>query len=318
MRVPRLTIPRAFHHIRSRFVDRKWEFEHADERALYLHYLGRAFEDSDWMCVSYALMSNHVHHGWLAGEMPFGELMKRVHAPFARWMNKRRSRLGPLFADRPAIRIVRPEHIARTITYIHNNPVRGGVVAAAGDSDWTSHRAYMGAAPVPPWLRVDEGLRLIALTPDELDDQTLSSRDCMEDMAVLRKAAHMRGAIELATPTVDPLDVPLVSRPFARVRPDPRDVLAFVAEELRLPLTYFSSRVTEPGCVRARAIAVHTARRLGLVLADIASALGVSRQCASQHARRRLDRDAEDAVERVRSRLTAFTPSPLRARKHTA
>lgn len=317
MRLARLIAPGAFHHIRSRFVDRNWEFTQSIEREKYLHYLGLALEKSDWRCISYALMSNHIHHGWIAGETPFGALFKAVHSPFARWMNARRERLGPLFADRPLVSITRPENVARTITYIHNNPLRAGVVGCAAESSWTSHQAYLGLVPAPKWLHVDEGLRLLAMTPTEFDETARASNDTRETLATIAKAAHKRGAVEVATPVVDPIDAPLVCRPFARVRPDPRDVVFAVAEQVGLPASQFSSRIVSPACVRARAIAVRAAVSLGISLADIAAALGITRQSTSQLAQRPLDREAYDVVALVQTQLTLFTPSRLNARKHT-
>ena len=41
------------------------------------------------------------------------------------------------------------------IRYVHNNPVRAGVVERASESDWSSHRAYLGLAPTPDWLATD-------------------------------------------------------------------------------------------------------------------------------------------------------------------
>jgi hypothetical protein len=56
------------------------------------------------------------------------------------------------------------------IAYIHNNPVRAGVVAKASDSSWTSHRAYVGSSKPPQWLKVDHGYELMNITePADFD-----------------------------------------------------------------------------------------------------------------------------------------------------
>jgi REP element-mobilizing transposase RayT len=316
MRVARLIIPGVVHHIISRFVDRDWFFNDDVERDCYLHYVGRALEDSDWRYLSYALMSNHVHHAAIAGEEPFGDLSKRVHSPFAAWMNKRHARLGGVFADRPSTWAIRPEHVGATIAYIHNNPVRARVVREARDSTWTSHRAYVGESAAPSWLHVTEGLALGGLAPAELDAEAAryAWSAAKQELARIHHAANKRGAVELATPTATPTVVPLVARPFARIRPEPRAVLEVVGNLLQLEPDRFASRDRDPRCVRARTIAVHAAKALGLTGSDIASALGVSRQLASKLARRRLDEGAIAVVRLTCERLTSFTPSPLRVR----
>jgi hypothetical protein len=59
------------------------------------------------------------------------------------------------------------------VSYVHCNPVRAGVVAAADESNWTSHRAYLGVARKPPWLDVQLGLDLCGFsTGQELDAYT--------------------------------------------------------------------------------------------------------------------------------------------------
>jgi REP element-mobilizing transposase RayT len=313
MRIARVTVPGAFHHVISRFVDRDWRFREERERERYLDYLGRALTESDWLCISYALMSNHIHLGLIAGKSPIGHLLKRVNAPFARWMNVRHERIGPLFAERPATWLIRSEYVAATVAYIHNNPVRARVVAHAGESTWTSYRAYTGAAAAPAWLGVDDGLRLVDLATADFEPAMEQYRHSREDLAVIQGAAHRRGAVEIGTPTLAPIDVPLVCRPYARIRPDPREVIAAVGEVLEILPTRFASRSTSGDCVHARRIAVHAALALGLSAADIGSALGITRSGASKLGYRKLSRAEQALVVVICDALTPSTPSPAKA-----
>lgn len=169
-------------HVISRFVDRAHVLALPGARAEYTRRLGKALAASDWTAVSYALMSSHVHLGLLVGATPFDALMVRAHAPFARWVNEQREGLGPILADRPKSLALEPTHAGRLIAYHHNNPVRAGVVACARDSDWTSHRAYVGDAPRPGWLNVAQGLALMQLPADTegrlaLDQYVADRRD---------------------------------------------------------------------------------------------------------------------------------------------
>jgi hypothetical protein len=59
-----------------------------------------------------------------------------------------------VFAERARIHIVDPGAAAVLVAYIHNNPVRAGVVTDALDSTWTTHRAVVGHDVAPPWLDV--------------------------------------------------------------------------------------------------------------------------------------------------------------------
>lgn len=284
MRVARLHIPGVVHHLIWRFVDREWFFESDEERDRYRALLGRCLEDTDWRCIAYALMSSHIHIATIAGEEPLAVWSRRVNSPFAQWMNERHGRLGPLFADRPKSYAMSPTSVGTLISYIHDNPVRAGVVASAEQSTWTSGPAYAGLATTPRWLFVEEGLARsgiehfydlpIAPTKDELVSVKI------EDVA---KAARRRGAIYVATPETHV--VPLVARAYARIRPDPRRVIDLVAELVALHPAEISSRRRNPTTCRARELVVHVARMVGVTGAEIAGALGISHQAVSKIAR---------------------------------
>jgi hypothetical protein len=148
------------YHLISRFVDRSWFFRDDNERAYYLQLLGRALADSDWRSLGYALMSNHIHHAVVGGTGELREWIRRVHAPFADWLNRKYGRIGTVFVRGPKQLAVDTDGIGQLLAYIHNNPVRAGVVSEAQHSSWTSHRAYLGLDRAPRWLRVDDGLAL--------------------------------------------------------------------------------------------------------------------------------------------------------------
>jgi hypothetical protein len=74
-------------------------------------------------------------------------------------MNSRHDRIGSMFVRGPKALHVNRDGVGNVIAYIHNNPVRAGVVGAARESMWTSHRGYLDVAP-PAWLHVQEGLAL--------------------------------------------------------------------------------------------------------------------------------------------------------------
>jgi hypothetical protein len=66
------------------------------------------------------------------------------------------------------------------LSYVHNNPVRAGVVEDPSDSSWTSHRAYLGEAAAPRWLDIRLGLHLCGF------EFSPSGRDAFHKLAVAR------------------------------------------------------------------------------------------------------------------------------------
>jgi hypothetical protein len=145
-------------HIIPRFVAIEWFIESALERNVYLSLLSGALEETDWRCFSYALMSSHIHLGVIAGHDTLASWLRPMHTRFARWMNEQRERIGAVFVRGPNVIPVQPDGVSRLINYIHNNPVRAGLVAQPQLSDWTSHRAYAGLSHRPAWLDIESGL----------------------------------------------------------------------------------------------------------------------------------------------------------------
>ncbi len=292
-RKPRHSEPGTVYHLISRFVDRAWFIEDEQDRSYYLHLLGRALEQSDWSALSYAVMSSHFHHGVVAGEQPLDEWIRRVHSPFADWLNKKYGRIGTIFVRGPKQLAVQPTGIARLLAYIHNNPVRAGVVADASLSTWTSHRAYLGLAPVPSWLHVEAGLHLAGLNDGKtLTDlvrlqQTDPSRDRVRDKLLIedpeaREAFHRERVVQAI---------------------DVEEVINATAETLCIDSSALRSRRRTSGHVFARHVLMSSADQLGVSGVTIARALGLSQQGVSFTLCKTPDPAVADAASRIIARL---------------
>lgn len=306
-RTRRWNTPGDVYHLISRFVDRDWFIADQFERARYLRLLGIAISESDWTCLAYAVMSNHIHLVVEAGTDRLGDWVRKVHAPFAMWMNAKRDRIGNLFCRGPKDFCIRPENIARTTAYVHNNPVRAKVVAGAKNSTWTSHRAYCGLAVPPPWLSVTRGLQLCGFNAPARFDEFVSSslfkqRD--PDLRAIRRELLPRGAIETGSPTDgDRISVPLIARPWAVIRPDPRRLLSVVADIAGIPAAQVSSRRKLPPLVEARKVTVRAGLELGLTGADIAAVVGITQQAASKLSKAALTPRGKQLLIKVLARM---------------
>jgi putative transposase len=103
-----------------------------------------------------------------AGQEPLSRLMKPLNTGFAMWLSSRLKGSGPVFADRfKSILVDEEEYLLELIRYVHNNPVRAGVVLDPSSSEWSSHRAYMGMEDCPPWLNIGYILSMFSSNSDE-------------------------------------------------------------------------------------------------------------------------------------------------------
>jgi hypothetical protein len=266
-RLPRDIEPGVPYHLISRFVDREWFITTEAQRRCYVSFLGRALSNSDWRCFSYAVMSNHVHIGAIAGEQPLDSWVRRVHAPFAGWMNTLHDRIGVMFVRGPKAKPVDPESVGKLIAYIHNNPVRAGVVGDPAATTWTSHRAYVGKASAPSWLHVGEGLALAGFS--DRSDFHRWSIDPSRDSEIAEFESEPRTTTKVV-----------------RSRVDARVLVAAAAAEFGLPVSRLCSTRRGNDECRAREVAVECAAQMGLSGAAIGVALELSQQAISKIARR--------------------------------
>ncbi|MCB9674497.1 MAG: transposase [Alphaproteobacteria bacterium] len=108
----------------------------------------------------FAFMPNHFH---LMVESRQGRLPDAMQAFLSRSVKKLNARFGwdgPLFRARYNNRVVEDEAYWRhLLAYLHLNPVRAGLAAAATAARTTSHLAYLGVERIP-WLETAELLEL--------------------------------------------------------------------------------------------------------------------------------------------------------------
>jgi putative transposase len=144
-------------HIVSRFARDEWRLEHREARTAYLDSLANAVAATDVHVLGYCLMSNHVHLVVVQGEAPLERFTKSLHTGFAAWAHRHgrgNKAQGPVFADRPrAVLVERDAYLLELLRYVHNNPVRAGLVRFARSSDRSSHQAYIGRVAAPDWLK---------------------------------------------------------------------------------------------------------------------------------------------------------------------
>lgn len=127
--------------------------------------------------------------------------------------HRQHGRIGTIFVRGPKQLAVDADGVGPLLAYLHNNPVRAGLVPEANRSTWTSHRAYLGLDPVPRWLCVDTGLALagfadpaafvafVRIPPNDPARELLRERRVIEDPEA-REAFHRRAA-----PVVDAAQV---------------------------------------------------------------------------------------------------------------
>ena len=302
-RIARSLEPGKLYHVISRFIDGRFELDDP-LRAIVMERCGRVFARSDWTLLTYGLMSSHMHWAVLAGESPSSEWTRPLNGAIAQAIQAARRRrgkaLGAVFAERPR-EIVVEDNAAGLFAYIHNNPVRAGVVESAEQSRWTGHRAMIGVGAGGDPANVRCALEIAGFGTDSsgrsafhqfvlarAEDRSFGFQKIELVRNVARATAHV--PVELRGPRIrmaaGEVEYEVVVRSETRRRPpmhvDASSVVEAAAHRLRVPVELACSRSRTRPAVASRRLALLAGRLSGLRLTQVAAVLGMSLSAASE------------------------------------
>ena len=144
-RQPRQKSESGIYHIMLKGIDGRNIFLQEGDRKKFLSQVYKAQEKGQFSLLAYCLMDNHVHL-LLEENEELGITMKRVTVGYVLWHNYQYGRSGHLFQNRYLSEVVETDEYLVTVTrYIHQNPVKAGLVKNAGSYTWSSYREYIDA-----------------------------------------------------------------------------------------------------------------------------------------------------------------------------
>ena len=115
-----------------------------DDKKYFLQVLLDKKEQCNFLLPAYCLMDNHVH--MLIKEQTSGlpDIMKRVNISYAGYFNRKYDRVGPLFQGRYRSENIEDEkYFLAVARYIHQNPMKAGMVSAPESYKWSSYGDYV-------------------------------------------------------------------------------------------------------------------------------------------------------------------------------
>jgi len=132
------------YHLILRGINRQTIFEDNEDRKRFLYTLNRYKKICDYNIYAYCLMENHLHLLIKIGAEPLEQIMRHIAGSYVYWYNQKYERIGNLFQDRFKSEPIETDTYLLTVSrYIHQNPLKAGVVKAPGDFTWSSYRDYL-------------------------------------------------------------------------------------------------------------------------------------------------------------------------------
>lgn len=166
----RVEVPGLWHHVMNRGLARDQVFIDAGDRSAFLEILTEARERWGLRTHAACLMDNHFHLLVEDSAGQLGRAMRHIGGVYTQRFNRAHGRDGPLFRGRYRSRLVQQErYLAELVRYIHMNPVHAGLVARAGDYQWSSHGHYLRGS-TPDWLVTTEVMRRFGDSARALDE----------------------------------------------------------------------------------------------------------------------------------------------------
>lgn len=134
-----------FYHILLRGINHQHIFEDENDFIYFLKGFHSLKVDLAFEVHAYCLMSNHVH--LLLREKQAGDIsliMKRLLTKYAMYFNRKYQRNGALIANRyKSVPVEVDEYFIPLLRYIHQNPLKAGLVDELEAYPFSSYREYL-------------------------------------------------------------------------------------------------------------------------------------------------------------------------------
>jgi putative transposase len=146
----------ALYHVFSRGNNQQDIFITDDDRYLFLDTIGQMSERFDINIFAYVLMDNHYHMLFRTAKANLSRSMQWLGTTYTRRFNLEHFQSGHLFQGRyKSILVENDAYLMQLSYYIHNNPLRAGMVRRLIDYRWSSYPAYAYNRRHPEWLDKD-------------------------------------------------------------------------------------------------------------------------------------------------------------------
>lgn len=152
-RMPRDRSESGIYHVMLRGANKQEIFHDDEDRLRFLETMDRYKQISKIEVYGWCLMDNHVHLLLKEGTEELAVTMKRIGVSFAWYYNWKYKTTGHLFQDRyRSEKVENDEYIMAVVRYIHQNPVKAGMVNSVEEWKWSSCSRYYGLTGYPEGL----------------------------------------------------------------------------------------------------------------------------------------------------------------------
>lgn len=133
-----------YYHVIMRGINKNDLFLESVDKQYFLNILRMKKQNLEYVIHAYCLMDNHIHLLIEEKNSTIGNIMKRINISYAMYFNKKYNRIGPVFQDRFKSESVEDDrYLLSLVRYIHQNPLKAGLVGSLQEYQWSSYREYI-------------------------------------------------------------------------------------------------------------------------------------------------------------------------------
>ncbi|WP_129598518.1 transposase [Anaerophilus nitritogenes] len=131
------------YHIMLRGINKQNIFEDDEDRQKFIEVINRYKIVSEYEVYGYCLMDNHVHLLMKEFTESISTAIKRISSSYVYWYNDKYDRCGHLFQERfKSENVESDEYFLMVLRYIHQNPLKAGIVKNLDEYKWSSYLEY--------------------------------------------------------------------------------------------------------------------------------------------------------------------------------
>ncbi|MBM7610048.1 REP element-mobilizing transposase RayT [Lysinibacillus composti] len=148
------------YHVIMRGINKQTIFEDEEDKGRFLEILNKYKLAGKYRVFGYCLMDNHIHLLLREADEALSTAIKRICSSYVYWYNMKYERCGHLFQERfKSENVETAAYFLTVLRYIHQNPLRAGLVKNVFESKWTSVNEYIHKSDI---VDIDIGLKLFS------------------------------------------------------------------------------------------------------------------------------------------------------------
>ena len=148
-----------FYHVIVQGINREYIFNTDFNIKKYKELIIKKIDKSNIEILAYCIMNNHAHFLIYCKNIEdLSKYMQKLNTSYSRFYNKINKRVGYVFRDRYLSQsILNENQLYNCINYIHNNPVKAGIINNASKYEYSSYYEFLNKREII----TDRGIELL-------------------------------------------------------------------------------------------------------------------------------------------------------------